>query len=199
MLLIELWPIYATIGAVIAAKGILSAGHAKSTWGWPLADAVITLISPVDADRPSEPGDSTVVYSIQVRYSYRVGNATYEGSHPVHAYGNIMGPSKAGELTTKYKLGRAFQVRYRPDRPQDHLAGGPENPGVGYGSAFFGAAMVVAGAILGTGASLWPLALGVGAAGVAGAVVWMGIYPREEVKEGLLHVRDARAASTRPD
>ena len=188
-LLVDLWPLYVTIGAVVVAGGLSSARDAKASWNWPLADAVITDVSKVDKDEPSEPGDSTVTYSMQVRYSYHVDDATYRGSHPAYSYGHVWKSSKAPELVNKYRPGRLFQVRYRPDRPRDHSVKGPKNPGGGYGNALLGVSIVIASAILGVGGmSVWPAAIGVPTMGAVGAVIWMIAYPRQEVKEGLLYL-----------
>ena len=57
-LLVDLWPLWVTLGAVITVAGWSYAMHAKATWSWTLAQAVITHISKVDQQEPFEPGDS---------------------------------------------------------------------------------------------------------------------------------------------
>ena len=188
-LLVDLWPLFITLGAAVAAGGLASAKHAKKTWDWPLAEAVITHVSKVGEERPWEPGDSTVAYDMQVRWSYRVGDATYLGSQYMYAYGHLWHRSRAPELIKKYKPGKVFQVRYCPDKPRDHLAGGPKNPGVGYGGTFFGAATAIAGVFLVAGGTwLWPAAIGVAAVGAVGALVYIVAYPRKGVTDGLLNL-----------
>ena len=189
---VDLWPLYVTVGgAVIAAGALLPARHAKATWTWPLADAVTTEVSEVEEDEPYEPGDSTVVYHMRVRYAYHVGDAAYQGSHRVYSSGHVWRGSKVPELTRKYEPGKVFQVRYRPDKPGEHSVKGPKNPGVGYGYAFFGAATIIAGVfVAAAGTSLWPVAIGLAAAGAIGAGIRMVAYPRDDVAEGLLFLHD---------
>ena len=185
-LLVDLWPLWVTLGAVITVAGWSYAMHAKATWSWTLAQAVITHISKVDQQEPFEPGDSTFVYSMQVGYTYHVGDVTFRGSQPVYSYGHIWHRSRAPDLIRRFKPGKTFQVRYCPDEPQEHSAKGPKNPGVGYGSAFFGATTVIAGIFLAAGGMWLRLAaIGVAAVGVAGALIFIAACPRGEAADGL--------------
>ena len=188
-LLLDLWPLYIFLGAILVIVGLTNATYSKRTWSWPTAVAVITNVSKVDEDRPSEPGDSTVLYSMTVHFSYPVGDDTYPGFQTVYSHGHIWHSSKESGLTNKYKLGRSFRIRYRPDKPSEHLPAGPKNPGAGYGTAFFGTAAILSGGLLAVAAGLlWPVAIGLAVAGMIGGAVWTAAYPRADSTDGLSHL-----------
>ncbi len=144
------WLPIVVIGAIFFVGGTAYASFAKKSWGWPVADAVITRIGKLNLgthhNAVSNRWDTPL--NIHVEYSYMADGEQWKNEHIARWRSTGRRELReAEEFRQNNPVGKRFQLLYSPNNPFDSLLNGPRNPAVGSVISTFGLASVAFGLI----------------------------------------------------
>jgi len=124
--------VFTAVGVLFALLGLNMLEKAKESLDWPTTTGTVTLSEVRESTRTSGTGSNRkkhVDHKAHVEYSYQVQRETYAGSRI-----SFNPPNEgAGQITSRYPVGKQIQVYYSPDEPQESVL----EPGVAKTSYLF--------------------------------------------------------------
>ncbi len=170
------WLPIIVIGTALFIGGRAYASFAKKSWGWPVADAVITGVSKLNIGTRHNAGSTRwdLSMNIHVEYSYTVEGEQWKDEHIARWRSTGRREMhEAEEFRQNNPVGKRFQLVYSPNNPFDSLLNGPRDPTVGSVIGTFGLASVAFALIN------WffdPAGLAQAALVAAGIIACAGVY-----------------------
>ena len=141
-------PIFAIVGVLLTIFwGIPTARNAMESKNWPSVDGRIS-ISDVSENYDSD--NNSVTYGAKVAYNYIVNGLSYMGSTVAFGDYSSSDPSHAGNIVSRYPVGKSVKVYYDPDDPKTSVL----ESGAGW-SSFMGLIVGIAFAAIGVAGFLF--------------------------------------------